>query len=106
MMLGTPASNSMAVPIERRNQTGHNSVKNSAIPKLKGTAIKSAISEVTNVPKMAIAAPYTSLTGSHSTIVMKRQPNSRNTGMALMTSDTIIPAKTIRTVRANKNVSP
>ena len=40
----------MAMPSGRRNQIGDNSVRNSAMPKLTGTAMISAISEVTSVP--------------------------------------------------------
>ena len=49
-MQGMAASSSMAMPSGRRNQTGDSSVRNSAMPKLTGTAITSAISEVTSVP--------------------------------------------------------
>ena len=40
----------MAVPNGRRNHFGDSSVRNSAIPKLTGTAISSAMIEVTMVP--------------------------------------------------------
>ena len=40
----------MAVPSGRRSQAGDNSVRNSAMPKLTGTAMTSAISDVTIVP--------------------------------------------------------
>jgi len=49
-MLGTAASNSMAVPSGRFNQRGDNSVRKSAIPKLTGTAMSNAMSDVINVP--------------------------------------------------------
>ena len=49
-MDGIAASSSMAVPSGRRNHTGDNSVRNSAMPKLTGTAMISAISDVTIVP--------------------------------------------------------
>ncbi len=57
MMLGTPASSSTAVPSGRRSQAGQISVRNSAMPKLTGKAISSAMNEVTSVPAMAISAP-------------------------------------------------
>ena len=53
-MDGTAASNSMAVPSGRRNQGGESSVRNNAIPKLIGTAITNAISEVTKVLTMLL----------------------------------------------------
>lgn len=49
-MLGMAASSSMAMPSGRFNQFGASSVRNSAMPKLTGTAMISAISEVTTVP--------------------------------------------------------
>ena len=57
MMDGTAANNSMAVPKGRRKGIGHVSVKNTAMPKLRGNAIKIAILAVTTVPKMAIKPP-------------------------------------------------
>ena len=47
---GTAASNSMAVPSGRFNHPGESSVKNSAMPKLTGTAISNAMNEVASVP--------------------------------------------------------
>ena len=41
---------SMAIPSGRFSQPGASSVRNRAIPKLTGTAISSAINEVTSVP--------------------------------------------------------
>src|SRR5438445_3970810 len=96
-MLGTPANNSTAVPNERRNQTGQISVRNKAIPKLTGNAIRSAISEVDKVPAIAIKAPYLSLTGSHSIVVRKEGPNSRKAGQAPKIKEIIIPTKTNNT---------
>ena len=49
-MDGTAASNSTAVPKGLLSQLGHISVKNTAIPKLIGTAINKAKTAVTNVP--------------------------------------------------------
>jgi hypothetical protein len=49
-MLGMAASNSIAVPSGRRSQTGESSVRKKAIPKLTGTAMMRAITEVTSVP--------------------------------------------------------
>jgi hypothetical protein len=49
-MEGTAASSSMATPSGRRSQPGASSVRNSAMPKLTGTAITSAMNEVTRVP--------------------------------------------------------
>ena len=47
---GMAASSSIAVPSGRRSQAGAISVRKSAMPKLTGTAISSAITEVTSVP--------------------------------------------------------
>jgi hypothetical protein len=49
-MEGTAASSSMAVPSGRLSQAGDSSVRNSAMPKLTGTAITSAMNEVASVP--------------------------------------------------------
>ena len=105
MIDGTPASSSTAVPIGRRSQTGQISVRNRAMPKLTGKAISKAMTEVTRVPVMAISAPYLSLTGSHSMLVMKPGPNSRKAGMAPMISETIMPTSTSSTDAANSIVT-
>src|SRR3569623_837926 len=49
-MEGIPASNSIAVHKGRRSQSGQVSVRNSAIPKLTGTAISKASTDVVTVP--------------------------------------------------------
>ena len=49
-MEGTAANSSTATPSGRRNQLGDSSVKNSAMPKLTGTAITKAMIEVISVP--------------------------------------------------------
>ena len=49
-MDGMAASSSMAVPSGRLSQVGDISVRNSAMPKLTGTAISSAMREVARVP--------------------------------------------------------
>ena len=50
MMLGMPASNSIAMPIGRRSNIGQSSVRKNAIIRPTGTAISMAMSEVTIVP--------------------------------------------------------
>jgi hypothetical protein len=105
MIDGTPANSSTAVPIGRRSQTGQISVRNKAMPKLTGKAISKAMKEVTRVPVMAISAPYSLLTGSHSTLVMKPGPNSRKAGVAPMISETIMPTNTSSTDSANPIVT-
>jgi len=57
MIDGTAANNSTAVPKGRLNCAGQVSVKNTATPKLKGTAMMSAIKAVTTVPNTAIKPP-------------------------------------------------
>ena len=49
-MEGIAASSSIAVPSGRFSHFGDSSVRNSAMPKLTGTAISSAISDVASVP--------------------------------------------------------
>lgn len=62
------ASNSTAVPSGFLSLAGHLSVKKTAIPKLKGTAMMSAMKAVTTVPKIAINPPNSPLIMSHSTV--------------------------------------
>ena len=50
MMLGMPASSSIAMPIGRLSHIGHSSVRNIAIRSPKGTAISIAMNDVTSVP--------------------------------------------------------
>ena len=50
MIDGIAASSSIAVPSGRFSHAGHISVRKSAMPKLTGTPISSAIAEVTSVP--------------------------------------------------------
>jgi hypothetical protein len=49
-MEGTAASSSIAVPSGRFSHEGDCSVRNTAMPKLTGTAMTRAISEVAMVP--------------------------------------------------------
>ena len=57
MMLGMPASSSIAVPIGRRNAGGQISVRKIAMPSPIGTAMSMAINAVTSVPKIGATAP-------------------------------------------------
>ncbi|CAM5218520.1 hypothetical protein CDEF62S_00847 [Castellaniella defragrans] len=57
MMEGMAASISMAIPSGRRSQTGESSVRNMAIPKDTGTAIRSARNALMTVPRMGTSAP-------------------------------------------------
>ena len=50
MMLGIPASSSIAIPIGRRSQSGHSSVRKTEISNPTGTAISIARNEVMTVP--------------------------------------------------------
>ncbi len=74
------------------------------MPKLIGKATASAMIEVASVPQMAIMAPNSSFTGSHSTRVMKPGPNCENAGAAPIASEMMIPISTARTVAANSSV--
>ena len=80
MMLGIAASNSMAVPSGRLSHGGESSVKNSAIPKLTGMPIRSAIADVAIVPTIGTNAPNCSVTGFHSALVRNPIPNFRIAG--------------------------
>ena len=56
-MDGTAANNSTAVPKGLLSFAGQVSVKNTATPKLKGTAINKAMRAVTTVPNTAMRPP-------------------------------------------------
>ena len=104
-MEGTAANNSMAVPNGRRNQTGHVSVRKTAMPNDSGTAISMANPALMTVPTMAMAAPNSSLMMSHSTYQMKRAPNLAKVGQALMNKEMMIPASAKRTIKENNCVA-
>ena len=57
MMLGTAARSSMAVPIGCFSQGGDSWVRKTAMPRLMGTPMTSAISAVVKVPATAGHAP-------------------------------------------------
>ena len=103
-MEGTAANNSMAVPRGRRKATGQVSVRNRAMPNDRGTAITSAMVALTTVPKMAIAAPNSSLTMSHSTRQRNSGPNLARAGQALMNRETMMPIRATRTSMENNHV--
>jgi len=67
--LGTAASSSMKSVRAWRNHCGANSVRQTAVAMLSGTAITSAMTEETTVPKINGNAPNCSLTGSQSVLV-------------------------------------
>jgi len=69
------------------------------MPKDRGTAITSAISALTTVPKMAMAAPNSPLMMSHSTRQTKPKPNLANEGQALMSKEMMMPIKAHKTSR-------
>jgi hypothetical protein len=50
MMLGMPARSSMAMPMVRLSRSGQISVRKNAMPRLTGTPISMAITDVTIVP--------------------------------------------------------
>src|SRR5574343_1598750 len=104
MMDGTAASRSMAVPSGRRSDTGQFSVRNRAMPNDSGTAIKRAMAALMTVPKMAIAAPNSSLTMSHSTRQMNSVPNLESAGQAVMNSEAMMPSKATSTSMENSQV--
>ena len=75
------------------------------MPKLIGNATASAMKDVTSVPLMAINAPYSSLTGSHSAVVMNAKPNSWNAGHALLTREIMIAMSSSSTDKAKLSVT-
>src|SRR5579885_697789 len=77
-----------------------------AVPTPMGTAKSKAKAEVTRVPKMAGATPYTLCTGSKARLVRKLQPNCRMVGSALLTSTQATPATMTTTKRTSNRVKP
>ena len=57
MIEGIAASISTAVPSGRRSQAGDSSVRKMAMPKDTGTAMISAMAEVSSVPMIGTTAP-------------------------------------------------
>ncbi len=74
--LGMAASSSTIVPTGVRSTRGASSLRKSPIAIARGTAISSATSAVTSVPKIRSAAPYVSLTVFHTLEVRNPDPNS------------------------------
>ena len=104
MMEGTAASSSMAVPRGRRSHAGQFSVKNKAMPNASGTASSKAMPADSTVPTMAMAAPNSSLTMSHSTVQRNLRPNFCSVGQALTNSETMIPTRAASTSSENNCV--
>src|SRR6185369_8391630 len=104
MMLGIAASISIAVPSGRRSHTGESSVRNTAMPKLTGIAIVSAMKLVPSVPTMGTSAPNSSRTGSHSSVQRNSTPKCLMEGAAPIASDTRIAASRLNTRNAKNRV--
>ena len=104
MIEGTAASSSMAVPSGRRNQTGQVSVRNSAMPKLSGMAMRIAMVALERVPKIAMAAPNSSLMMSHSTRQMNPMPNLCSAGQATIAREIRIPTSETSTINEKLRV--
>ena len=72
---GIAASNSTNEPtISLTNFGTKSSVINIAVPTPKGIVINNERREVTNVPYIAVKAPYSSFTGFHSEVTRKFKP--------------------------------
>ena len=82
----------MAVPSGRLSHLGDSSVRKSAMPKLTGTAISSAIADVISVPRIITRPPKRFCTGSHSLCQRNERPYSLIAGAAPMNSETMMPA--------------
>ena len=72
---GIDASNSTKEPIISLKTFGtKSSVINIAVPTPKGIVINNERKEVTNVPYIAVKAPYSSFTGFHSEVTKNFNP--------------------------------
>lgn len=67
------------------------------MPKARGTAISKAMPALASVPTMAIAAPNSSLTTSHSTRQTKPRPNFWKAGQALTNREMMMPIRATST---------
>ena len=105
-MLGIAARSSIATPSGRFNQRGASSVMTSAIPKLTGTPISSAIIDVMTVPYSGAKAPNCPVTGFHSLLTRNLNPNVFSAGHAPVISVIKMPKTDNRTRIANSWVSP
>ena len=91
----------------RRIEGGANSVRKIATPSESGTAITSAISEDSSVPKISGSAPNLPATGSHSLVVtnwspkveMARREPCQSSKTRNISSVGIASAARVRTVR-------
>ena len=104
-MLGIAASSSMAVPMGRRSHKGESSVRNTAMPKLTGMLIKSAMNEVATVPKIGTSAPNFSVTGFHSALARNPGPKALIAGQLPMSRVIRIPSSKASTSAANIRVA-
>src|ERR1043166_8008587 len=104
MMLGMPASSSMAMPIGRRSHGGYSSVRKKAISSPTGTAISMAINEMSTVPYIGASAPNFSVTGFHASLMRKLNPNVLSASHEPSTSETMMPPRMMSTAMAAPRV--
>src|SRR4051794_18668652 len=104
MMLGIAARSSTAVPSGRLSMGGHISVRNTAMPKLTGMPMSSAIAEVTSVPKIGASAPKRKVTGFQTLVTKNAGPKALRAGIAPTTSDPMIATSNPRTSMAKSSV--
>src|SRR5690554_1887510 len=104
MMEGMAASISMAVPSGRRSQTGDSSVRNMAMPNDTGTAMSSAMAEVSKVPTMGTRAPYTFWTGSQLLVQRKASPCAAMDSRLPYNRDAMMAPSRMNTRNANVRV--
>jgi len=76
------------------------------MPKLTGTAINSAMPDVTSVPTIGTRAPNSSVTGFHSALVRKLKPNAFIAGRLPITRETMMAASSTSTEKAEMRVIP
>ena len=74
------------------------------MPKLTGTPISRAISEVTSVPTIGTSAPNCSVTGFHAESIKNPKPNFRIAGRLPNTNDKMMPTRIASTRKAKKRV--
>ncbi len=92
------------MPNGRFSTAGHSSVMKTAMPKLTGTPMIMARSEVMMVPYTGASAPNLSVTGFQTSVVRKPKPKVRSAGQAPKISAIMTPPNSSNTISAKNSV--
>src|SRR5579859_4368203 len=106
MTLGIAASSSVRKASGPRSARGHISVRKTASPTARGTAISRAMTEVTSVPKINGSAPKSPLTGSHFCWIKNENPNRAQVSLELDINSHAISRTMPKMLSAQSNINP